>query len=787
MHLLQSTRRFHQDPVGVPPDLLRARCCELIHGSALASYGATLFGSLILVGAMRQSISPPVLIAWFAAVCLTLGVRLTLWRKWIQTTERSAAHLRQVQYIYRIGVGVSAVLWGSTAVFLFPPGNLQGQMTMTIVLVGVSAAGMTTLAIDRRCALSFLLFALGPLSLRYLVENDSGTRMEGVLVLIYLAFMLANANRVRRGLIENLRLELEAVQREDRLKHAQQVAHMGSFEWDIASGAMRWSDELHRLWGVPLGSEQTTHRLFVSRIHDDDKERVGAHLDEAIRTVRALDCVHRVRWPDGTELHIQARGELACDKKGRVVRMMGTVQDVSQQHAAEEQIRQLAFFDPLTELPNRHLLLDRLNQTLERANDQMSCGALIFIDLENFKYLNDTLGHDQGDALLRIVAKRINNAVRSVDTVARLGGDEFVVLMDNLHADPAQARAEAASIGGQILSALQVPYSLMGREHHSSSSIGIALFNDSNTGTSVDEMLRRADLAMYQAKNLGRNGLCFFTPELEARAYARAELEADLRKALQRDELLLHFQGQVSADGAWTGAEVLLRWRRPGHGVGLPVDLIKIAEDSGLILPIGKWVLHTACKQLALWGNSPATAHLTLSVNVSIRQFREPDFVEEVVSALRLTKANPSRLKLELTESMLLSDVEQAIVKMTTLRELGVGFALDDFGTGYSCLAFLKKLPLEQLKIDRSFVADVLTDPMDAAIVHLILSLGQSLGLKVVAEGVESEGQRDFLARLGCDGYQGYLFSRPLPIDGFEEHMHDFVGLRQSDLDQLVG
>ena len=454
---------------------------------------------------------------------------------------------------------------------------------------------------------------------------------------------------------------------------------------------------------------------------------------------------------------------------GEVTHYVGTHTDITERKTAEAQIRNLAFYDPLTLLPNRRLLLDRLQLALASSTRNGLEGALLFIDLDHFKTLNDTLGHDRGDLLLQEVAKRLSGCIREVDTVARLGGDEFVVMLEDLSATSSEAANQSEVVGEKILAALCRPYDLSGQDYRSSSSIGITLFGAPQNN--IEDLMKRADLAMYQAKAAGRNTLRFFDPSMQAEVSARAALEADLRNALKHGQFILHYQPQVDAAGHVTGAESLVRWQHPQRGLVSPAEFIPLAEETGLILPLGSWVLETACTCLAAWANDAVTARLTVAVNVSAGQLHQTDFVEQVLAVLRKTGANPRQLKLELTESLLLDDVEDTIRKMSQIKAHGIGFSLDDFGTGYSSLTYLKRLPLEQLKIDQSFVRDVLTDPNDAAIARTVVALAQSLGLSVIAEGVESEAQRDFLARNGCLAYQGYLFSRPLPLAAFEEFL----------------
>lgn len=465
----------------------------------------------------------------------------------------------------------------------------------------------------------------------------------------------------------------------------------------------------------------------------------------------------------GGKYWVSVSGEPIFDSQGAFSGYRGIGRDITDRKLAEDKIERLAFYDVLTDLPNRRLLMDRLQHALASSGRDSSPGALLFIDLDNFKDLNDTQGHDMGDQLLKQVAIRLRECVREADTVARLGGDEFVVMLEKLSSEPNQAAAQAEGVGRKILSTLSRPYRMGGAEHHSTPSIGVTLFHDHLL--SIDELLKRADLAMYQAKAAGRNTLRFFDPEMQEVVAARAALESDLRQGLQRGELLLYYQPVVNEAGLMVGVEALARWQHPQRGMVLPGDFIPLDEQSGLILPLGQWVLESACAQLVAWSSQPHTACLSVAVNVSVRQFRQADFASQLLTLLRLSGANPCLLKLEITESLLLNDMEDAIRKMGELRSIGVSFSLDDFGTGYSSLAYLKKLPLEQLKIDQSFVRDVLTDPNDAAIAQTVLTLGQSLGLTVVAEGVETQAQHDFLVRHGCRVFQGYLFGRPMPLD----------------------
>ncbi len=500
--------------------------------------------------------------------------------------------------------------------------------------------------------------------------------------------------------------------------------------------------------------------------------------DAALTVMSALQQAHRMGHSEGYEFALDTPNghfwfEISLTRKHDASvaepRFIVLSRNVTQRKNSEEEINKLAFYDPLTNLPNRRLMVDRLRQSLSGSARSGRVGALQFIDLDNFKTLNDTQGHDMGDLLLQQVAQRLTNCMREGDTVARLGGDEFVVMVEELSESREEAANLARAIGEKILTSISEPYRLAGLEYQITPSIGITLYADQKQ--SSDELLKQADMAMYQSKAAGRNTLRFFDPAMQAVITTRVNLEADIRQGILKDQFVLYYQPQVNRENRVVGAEVLLRWPHPVRGMVSPGEFIPLAEDTGLILPLGNWVLETACTQLALWAQSPQTEHLTLAVNVSARQFRQPDFVAYVMDLINYTGVNPKRLKLELTESLLVNDVEDTKLKMTALKACGVGFSLDDFGTGYSSLSYLKALPLDQLKIDQSFVRDLMTDTNDAAIALAVITLGHALGLAVIAEGVETTAQREHLHSQGCDAYQGFLLGRPMPLADFESSL----------------
>ena len=662
---------------------------------------------------------------------------------------------------------------------------------------------------------------------------------------------------------------------------------LGSWELNLVSGTLWWSDETYRIFELDPAQFAPSYENFLNVIHPDDRDEVNQAYTRSLKDHLDYEIEHRLRMPDGRVKWVREHCRSEFDSFGKAFRSIGAVQDITEQHLAEEQLRiaaitfetqeailitdadanilrvnqafqnlsgysaeeligkkpsilksgrhdaafyqdmwselletgkwsgeiwdrhkngdmypkymtitavyddlhqvthyvavaidlsqskqseqkiqQLAFYDSLTDLPNRHLFIDRLQQAMAASERSGRYGALMFLDLDHFKVINDTQGHAMGDLLLIEVARRLESCVREGDSVARLGGDEFVVLIEELSSQKEDAVTQADQIAEKIHNSLRQPYMLNDFDCRTSPSIGISLFHGHQENEK--ELLKHADIAMYQAKTAGRNAIRFFDPEMQIALDARALLEADLRHAYASQQFQLHYQIQIDSQRGTLGAEVLLRWKHPERGFVFPDQFIPLAEETGLIVPIGLWVLETACAQLKTWEDKSLTRDLTLAVNVSARQFHQADFVAQVRRVLQESGANPLRLKLELTESTVLGNVDDTIAKMREIRTLGVEFSMDDFGTGYSSLHYLKRLPLDQIKIDRSFVMDITHNDDDAVIVQTIIAMSLALRLNVIAEGVETEDQRQVLEKYGCHAFQGYLFSRPVPIEEFE-------------------
>lgn len=501
---------------------------------------------------------------------------------------------------------------------------------------------------------------------------------------------------------------------------------------------------------------------FAKFIANEDADNFYLFYKKIINTLQPQACELKMNRHDNTPFWGYLAASVSVDEHGEQILFL-VLNDATELHNNVDEIRRLAFFDPLTGLPNRRLLLDRLNQALISANRNSKLGALMMLDLDNFKQLNDTRGHADGDILLQQIAIRLQACVRKHDSLARLGGDEFVVLLEGLSENSAEAASEALHIAKKIQREFLHPFRLRDYTHHITASIGITIFKQHTEN--VDHLLKNADVAMYQAKAAGRNKTRFFDASMQKMTEAYYQIEKDLRHALEALEFVLHYQTQVNDQGKITGVEALIRWAHPLRGTLMPKDFIAHAEKSRLILPLDKWVLETACKQLKAWEQQPITKQWTIAVNISAMQFSQSTFVEMMAEIIKFSGADPHFLKLELTESMLIHDVENIITKMNAIKKMGVNFSLDNFGTGYSSISQLKRLPLDQLKIDPSFVHNLLEDANNAAICKTIITLGHSLDLQVIAAGVESAADRDFLSNLGCNNYQGYYFSNAIPVD----------------------
>ncbi len=561
-------------------------------------------------------------------------------------------------------------------------------------------------------------------------------------------------------------IECSAHRWNERFRLVAQLTSDEIWEWDVARDKLWSGKRLLGLVGHRGGAPGMSEALKL--LHPEDRERVAREIGATLTSgAVSWTSTFRLQRDGGSYAWVDNHAQVVRDQNGKVLRVVGCLKDVSaqmqleaQRRLDEQRIHQLAFYDQLTGLPNRRALMERLQHALAVSRRRHEHGALMFLDLDNFKTFNDAFGHDIGDELLKQVGSRLHRSIRSLDTVARLGGDEFVILLEELGSDPGVAALQAETAAQKILDEFKRPFDLGQTVHDCTSSVGVTLFQGQSE--SIDDLLKQADLAMYESKQAGRNTVRFFDPHMQWLVTERARLEADLRQAAQRQEFVLHYQPQWTRDGHLAGLEALLRWQHPQRGLVYPDEFISACEETGIVVPIGRWILQHACEQQAAW-RAAGLPDVRVSVNVSPRQLRSPDFIEAVRTALAQSGVSPSCLELELTESMLLQDVAASVDKMRTLKQLGVRFSLDDFGTGYSSLSLLQHLPLDQLKIDRSFVHQLGQPNHDSAVVQSIISLGKNMKLRLIAEGIETRAQQQALVALGCDEFQGFLLGSSLP------------------------
>lgn len=771
----------------------RQKTALLFRNAAMAQLITVLNAALLAYVNSILHVSANTAFIWW---CVVLGIasgRYLLARRFL-STHPDGCDAMSWRNRYIVATALAAIAWAAGAVLFMWNAPDGARLFSALVLAGMVAGAVPILA---PVPAAFRVFAL-PLTAVAAAIILLQARSEfhwafGFMIIVFQVAVLVSARYLHETLDVAIRLGLEQASLVENIGRARDAAEMALAERRQIEDALRESEMRYRLilQNSPTGilhfdSDLTIlycNNRLADILHTPREQLIGRDM-KSVKDQRILPALQAalkgaegryegeyISSLTGTCLWMSMicsplRGPNGQDEGGIAI-----IEDITARKRSEEEIRHLAYFDPLTHLPNRRLLMDRLGHALVASKRSRNFGVLMILDLDHFKGLNDSQGHDVGDRLLIDAAKRISACVREEDTVGRLGGDEYVVMLEGLGVLERSTAAHAESIAEKIRATLSQPYELGCSEarYFGTTSIGLTLFRGEND--TAEGVLKQADVALYQAKDAGRNAIRFFNPAMQSAIDSRTAMEGALRRGVERGEFRLYYQPQVSQTGRLIGAEALIRWLSPSQGVISPARFIPLAEESGMILPIGQWVLDTACAQLKVWEHDPRTRDLHLSVNVSARQFHQSDFVEQVRQCLLASGANPARLKLELTESVVLDKVDEVVSRMEHLDRLGVGFALDDFGTGYSSLSYLKRLPIEQVKIDQSFVRDVTEDTNDAAIVRAILAMSQSLGLQVIAEGVETRDQRDFLFENGCTAYQGYLYGKPMPIEEWEHHI----------------
>lgn len=775
---------------------VRAQQIAMLFLQLPAALTATLLIALIVVGVSWPIADAKLLLCWFIAVSALTGYRFFLWRRFVEIAPR-AEQMEPWLRSFFVGTLLSGIVWGAVGGLLAGQ-DLLYQFFFGLLLAGLAAGGVSTLSSYRGVYAAFLVPSMVPLAVRMALYLDPVHVAMASMMLLFVALMLGISGRIHATIAESLRLRFRntglvetlsatkgnleeantallreigehrkaqeiLMKSEQKLRlHAHQ-APLAFIEWDLSFRVVEWNPAAERIFGY-------------SR-----QEALGRHAATLIAAKRSCDTIATLwkrllidKHSAQVTIENRTKGErnIVCewyytplvDAQGRVLSVMTLAQDVTANSQAQERLNYLAYHDDLTGLPNRSLYNDRLSQAMIEARRQGRCAGVMLLDIDHFKIVNDTMGHEAGDELLRDIGKRLSVCVRESDTVARFGGDEFGLVLANM-ADP----RDAIFVAQKLLDSFAPPFFVGGRELFVGPSIGITIYPvDSDE---LEGLVKNADSAMYHAKAQGRNNFQFYSAELTARAQSRLDMETSLRRALERREFLLHYQPKFSLEsGAMTGVEALIRWRHPELGMVAPQDFIGIAEDSGLILPIGEWVLREACQQVKCW-HDEGLGQVKLAVNLSTKQFRHGRLKEMLAGVIAETGFDPRYLEFEITESVLMESSTAVSEVLAEIKAMDISISLDDFGTGYSSLSYLKRFPIDALKIDRSFIRDVPADHDAAAIVRAIIAMSRSLRMKVIAEGVETAEQEQFLRAEGCDEIQGFFSGRPVPPEELRQRL----------------
>ena len=746
----------------------------LFKGSNIATI-STFVVAAMLLSLLSAVITIKAAIIWITLMLLAYGQKVYLVAKF-QKNESNALQASKWLMRFNISTLFCGLAWGSASLIIFPHNNTLLQALLALVLAGISAGSLIAYAIRTSTALAFV-GGIAILTVPAFLIQDSPYAKEIILPSGFFVIFVAMASRVlAQGLLDNIALRINADTQSKAISDLSQrqslhMEHtpMGVIEWDADLNITSWNKACTSIFGY------------------QDEEIVGKHISfliadlEGLSTEKALELLlsqeiiqnnlKKVAHKNGDAIFCEWHNTVLKDSDQKIIGLASLVQDKTAFIKSQNKIHQLAYYDALTNLPNRGLMFDRLNQVISFSERSQSYGMVVYINLDHFKSINDAKGHAAGDHLLITIANRLQNAARKQDTVSRISGDEFVLLLSDIGKTDIEAQMFSRKIMDKIVKSIRMPVDYNNYQHHSSASIGVCLFK--GAAISADELVRRADMSMYISKQQGRNMFQYYDENMQPKYDYQQELKKDLNSALANNEFKLYLQGQFNQESNYIGAEVLLRWQHPTHGLVSPLDFIPLTEESGLIIPIGSWVLHQACALLKQWESSPLTNKLTLSVNVSAVQFNQISFINEVEYALKSSACDPTLLCLELTESSVVNSVEDIVYKMNYLSSMGISISIDDFGIGYSSLSILKRLPLNELKIDKSFINDIVKNSSLGTIAQTILQMGKNLNLDIVAEGVETDYQKQYLSNNGCEVFQGYLLGRPCSIIDFEKAIAD--------------
>ena len=727
---------------------------------------------VVLLFALRNSLYPKPTVAWVSLLISAYTLRLICTSRYINSNTKITRSLYWLN-CFRLTTGLCGLAWGSVCLFIFPQHNTELQAFLALIVAGICAGGLINYSIDSKTALLFVGGAALLASPAFLLENSFFSIVILVMAFVFTGYMAIASRRLAQGLLDNISLRINAENQKSEIstltqKQSLHMEHtpMGVIEWDANLIITSWNKACTTIFGYQASEVLGQHASFLM----SELNRYAAQ--NVVQTFLDQDQnnLKKISHKNGETIYCELFNTIIKSQEEEIVGYASLVQDKTQFVKAQEKIHQLAYYDALTDLPNRGLLLDRLNQVISTCARSQTYAMVVFIDLDHFKTINDVKGHAAGDFLLKTIAGRLQKAIRKQDTVARIGGDEFVLVFGEIGTTMDKARTFSHQIIEKISQSIKTPIDYDAYQHQSSASLGICLFKDNNL--SADELLRRADMAMYIAKKKGRNCYEHYDESMQPKYDYQMQLKQDLNHALVNNQMQIVLQGQFDNDLHSIGAEILLRWYHPQLGLIMPADFIPIAEESGLIIPIGNWVLQQACALIKKWESSPNTRHLTVSVNVSALQFNHVHFIEQIVTAVKSADCDASRLCIELTESAVIQNIDDVAIKMNLLRSMGISLAIDDFGIGYSSLSILKGLPLTELKIDKSFVHDMSKSDVESSIVQTILQMGQNLKLRIVAEGVETEHQMVSLQHFGCGLFQGYFFERPCEVATFEKNLN---------------